>query len=102
LAAETLLEVAWFYEEVDGRDETPKRSLRLVAKINRGVEKRSERFRDLSTLMEEPMRKKRRLETERQRRKRLEKDAQDRINKAKAADKAIELMVTKSVKLHGP
>ena len=48
------------------------------------------------------MRKNRTKETEEQRNKRLEKVAQSQIDGAAAEDKAIDAMVKRSIKLHGP
>lgn len=48
------------------------------------------------------MRKKRTRETEEQRDERIEKDSQRRIDDAAKADEAIDAMVKKSIKLHGP
>lgn len=48
------------------------------------------------------MRKKRTRETEEQRDERFEKDAQKRIDDAAKADEAIDALVKRSIKLHGP
>jgi hypothetical protein len=49
-----------------------------------------------------PMRKNRTKETEEQRNERFEKIAQRQIEGATAEDKAIDAMVKRSIKLHGP
>jgi hypothetical protein len=48
------------------------------------------------------MRKKRTPETEEQRNERLEKEAQRRIDGAAAEGEAVDAMVKRSIKLHGP
>ena len=48
------------------------------------------------------MRKKRTPETEEQRNERLEKEAQRRIDDAAAEGEAVDAMVKRSIKLHGP
>ena len=48
------------------------------------------------------MRKKRTPETEVRQNERFEKEAQKRFDNSAAADKAIDAMVKRSIKLHGP
>jgi hypothetical protein len=48
------------------------------------------------------MRKKRTLETQEQRNERLEKEAQTRGEDSAAEDRAMDNMVKRSLKLHGP
>ena len=47
------------------------------------------------------MRMTRKVETDEQRRQRLEKNAQERLEHAAAADKAADEMVRRSIRLHG-
>ena len=54
------------------------------------------------TAVEAPMRKKRDPETEEQRKERFAKDAQRRTEDSVAEDEAIDAMIQRSLKLHGP